>query len=379
MDDSRQIAAHRANAHFDYEQLDRAIAQEARAEAYKTHVNLHRIRDAGWEIGRSFVRARELLGYGLFVKWLEAEFSMSVAMAYRSINLYERLGGEAFLNLRKAQVAVTTLYRLTSKRVPESLRREITAAVESGAINGNKQTVNAEIKRRITAAKALIGESPALTKALAKKLEHRDAGVEAAKWAKSQFAEQYPEFQRICRMAGPSWLFDALTVEAPPYGVGLITGEVINTGTKLRLTDEDLEDYLLDRDTMLDSDTQPPSLPPPDAAPEPDAAPSTGSNRSIPRHVDSIDKLLARLALVATADITSGGKVLACPTEIYLSPSLLREFRCKAGARLAACLLLSTLPLKNLQSSTGKMMLLLRLVISSRSATSRSMARIIRS
>jgi hypothetical protein len=61
------------------------------------------------------------------------------------------------------------------------------------------------------------------------------------------------------------------------------------------------------------------------------------SNRSIPEHRDSIGKLLSRLALVAKANITSGGKVLTCPTEIYLSPSLLRGFRCRAGCT-ACCL-----------------------------------------
>jgi hypothetical protein len=261
-----QVPAHRATAPFNYEQFHRGIAQAARAEAYRTHINLNRIRDAAWDIGSSFVHVRDLLGYGVFCQWLDAEFTMSVATAYRFINLYERLGGETFLNLRKAQVALSTLYRLTSKRVPESLRKEITAAVESGSINRSKLTVNAEINKRIHAARVLIGESPALAKAIAKKMEHRDAGAEAAKMAKSRFGEQYPEFRRLCRMAGPSWLFDALTAEAPPYGVSLITRDLINTDTKLRLSDEDLEDYLLNQDTT------PPALPPSDAAPEPDAA-----------------------------------------------------------------------------------------------------------
>ena len=60
-------------------------------------------------------------------------------------------------------------------------------------------------------------------------------------------------------------------VGAPSVGVGLITGDLINRHTKLRLSDEDLEDYLLNQDTT------PPALPPSDAAPEPDAAPDVAA------------------------------------------------------------------------------------------------------
>jgi hypothetical protein len=67
------------------------------------------------------------------------------------------------------------------------------------------------------------------------------------------------------------------------------------------------------------------------------------SGRSVPRHVDSVEKLLDRLALFATIPIVYRGKRLrpTPPRHIFLSPSLLRVFRCHVGC--TACCLAITL------------------------------------
>jgi hypothetical protein len=65
--------------------------------------------------------------------------------------------------------------------------------------------------------------------------------------------------------------------------------------------------------------------------------------RSIPRHVDSVEKLVDRLALIAKVPVIYNGKRLRPrpPTHLFLSPSLLREFRCHVGC--TACCLSFTL------------------------------------
>jgi hypothetical protein len=55
--------------------------------------------------------------------------------------------------------------------------------------------------------------------------------------------------------------------------------------------------------------------------------------RMAPRHVDSVEKLLCRLSLLAKVAVSYNGKrITVAPSEhILLSPSLLRSFRCHVG------------------------------------------------
>jgi len=62
------------------------------------------------------------------------------------------------------------------------------------------------------------------------------------------------------------------------------------------------------------------------------------STRITPSKVDSVEKLLYRLSLLAKIAVTYNGKrITTCPSEhIFLSPSLLRSFRCHVGC-IACC------------------------------------------
>lgn len=67
--------------------------------------------------------------------------------------------------------------------------------------------------------------------------------------------------------------------------------------------------------------------------------PQVTTARSVPRQVDSVEKLVDRLALMAKVPVIYNGKRLrpAAPTHIFLSPSLLRAFHCHLGCT-ACCL-----------------------------------------
>lgn len=61
-------------------------------------------------------------------------------------------------------------------------------------------------------------------------------------------------------------------------------------------------------------------------------------SRTIPGHVDSTGKLLERLALVAKEPVLQKGKVVRTPPhQLYVSPSVLRQFNCASGCT-ACCL-----------------------------------------
>jgi hypothetical protein len=65
--------------------------------------------------------------------------------------------------------------------------------------------------------------------------------------------------------------------------------------------------------------------------------------RSVPRHVDSVEKLLDHIALFAKVPVVYNGRALRedVPKHIFLSPSILRSFRCVDGC--TACCLSFTL------------------------------------
>lgn len=61
-------------------------------------------------------------------------------------------------------------------------------------------------------------------------------------------------------------------------------------------------------------------------------------SRTIPGHVDSIGKLLERIALVAKEPVVHNGKQLRTPPdEIFIAANMVREFRCVSGCT-ACCL-----------------------------------------
>jgi hypothetical protein len=236
---------------FDYEQIvDPALRQEARARTYRIHKYLRRQVDDVWQIGCDVEFMWQKLPYGLFCQWIAAEFAWKQATAYRYRDVYRNLGGDRFISMRKAELYATTLYKLARNKLPDTVREEIADALASGQIKGNKPALNAEIVKRLSAAEAVLGDSPALKRAHAKRMEHRQAAVMAVQLAKAKFTpEQYTEFLRLAKIAGPM-LLQALTATTPHFVVGLITDNLLDVATKLPLTDDDLEKYLLERDSM---------------------------------------------------------------------------------------------------------------------------------
>jgi hypothetical protein len=246
---------------YDYGQfgLDPAYAQELQVRAFRIHKHLNKTQDSCFEIGRDLKYVRDhILNYGdgkIFEEWVKVEFNMSKSTAYRFIGLYETLGGESFLSLRKAALHAETLYKLSSKRLPNSVRKEIATALENGEITGNTSAINAEVNRRIEIAEASgVGDSPAVKRAIVRKMRCRNAAVAAVNLLKAELStETYREFERFAKIAGERMLFEAITVIAPHFVAGLISDTLINTSTKLPLTDDDLAAYLLERDSTPSS------------------------------------------------------------------------------------------------------------------------------
>lgn len=122
---------------FDYAALPAECATEVRtvADRIRTRTALAII-----ENGRDLIRVRDMPEMRRqFVGWLDAEFGMSRATAYRMMEAAENLG-EKFLNLRNFSPSV--LYAIAAPSTPEPVRVE----VETRATAGEKITV-AEVER----------------------------------------------------------------------------------------------------------------------------------------------------------------------------------------------------------------------------------------
>jgi hypothetical protein len=177
------------------------------------------------------------------------------------MSVYERLGDDRFCTLQKVKVAATTLYALAAKRTPDYARYEIVEAIESGEIKTDT-TLDAEILARIERARAYGVTGPDRSeKAQAKKMAQRDAATYAVRILKARLtAEDLKSFRRYYDQAGHEWFRKALNAVSPSYVRSLITRELISSKTGLPLSDKELSDYQLDRDTT------PTTQPPPDAA-----------------------------------------------------------------------------------------------------------------
>lgn len=112
---------------FDYDALPTDIGTEAKAaaESIKT-----RMRWAIVQVGTSLKRIQDRLPYGLWGKWLSAEFGMTQRTAQNYIGAAELASGcEKISKLRS-----TTLYLLAAPSTPDPVRQEVIERFEAGEV-----------------------------------------------------------------------------------------------------------------------------------------------------------------------------------------------------------------------------------------------------
>lgn len=80
-------------------------------------------------IGQDLIAVKEKLSHGAFLPWIEAEFGMKQAAAYRFMQVAENYGGKLinFVNL-----SPSVLYELAAPSTPEPVRQAVEAKAEAG-------------------------------------------------------------------------------------------------------------------------------------------------------------------------------------------------------------------------------------------------------
>lgn len=71
------------------------------------------------EIGRELIAVRERIDEGRFAAWIEAEFKMSRATAYRFIHVAENMGAHASCLSPETRFGFGVLYELASPSTPK--------------------------------------------------------------------------------------------------------------------------------------------------------------------------------------------------------------------------------------------------------------------
>ena len=84
-------------------------------------------------VGLALIRQKERLGHGFFLKWVEAEFSMSDVTATRMMRVAEVYGGKSFT---VKDLNATALCELAAPSTPPEVR----AAVEELMVDGQRVT-----------------------------------------------------------------------------------------------------------------------------------------------------------------------------------------------------------------------------------------------
>jgi hypothetical protein len=136
-----------ANTDFDYAGLDAEVAAEARAAADRIRALGRRLDEAIGAIGEELIDIKEKLGHGQFGRWLKAEFGMSPDTAERYMRVM-RVFGDKIRTVRFLKP--TTLYTLSAKVVPETVRNKIVERIEGG-----EQVSDSEVRAVIDRAKTL--------------------------------------------------------------------------------------------------------------------------------------------------------------------------------------------------------------------------------
>lgn len=111
---------------FDYEQLDDAAANEAKAviERYRDRQKAYVI-----DTGRDLLAIKARLDHGLFLEWVQAEMGMTPRSAQRAMSAAEVLGDKSDT---VSYLPPTVLYELSAPSTPEPVRAAVLRRIEAG-------------------------------------------------------------------------------------------------------------------------------------------------------------------------------------------------------------------------------------------------------
>jgi len=144
---------------FDYAAVPAENVAEINKLVSRIRATHRRHLEAVYEIGADLLRAKELLGHGNFLPWLQAEFRWSERTANNYMSIARFFQGKS---ANFADLDVGTASALAAKSTPAAIRNELLERAEAG-----ESITRAEVKERLAAGR----EARQSPKAAAKKAE----------------------------------------------------------------------------------------------------------------------------------------------------------------------------------------------------------------
>ncbi len=118
-----------ADTTFDYAALSAEKAASARAAAERIRLRMTRAVEDIISAGRDLADQKKVLGHGNFLKWIEAEFSLSQQTASNMMRVASQFGDKL---PSIGNLGATALYLLASDSTPEPVRTEVIERAAAG-------------------------------------------------------------------------------------------------------------------------------------------------------------------------------------------------------------------------------------------------------
>src|SRR5262245_49326740 len=91
-----------------------------------------RLREDAIEIGRHLAEARDHVGHGAWLAWIECAFGWSDQTAYRFLHLYQAQQNAEFHKLWNSDLPLSALFQLAAPNTPPEAREAISERIEAG-------------------------------------------------------------------------------------------------------------------------------------------------------------------------------------------------------------------------------------------------------
>ncbi|MGA2793921.1 MAG: DUF3102 domain-containing protein [Roseiarcus sp.] len=179
---------------FDYAAVPAENVAEINKLVSRIRATHRRHLEAVYEIGADLLRAKELLGHGNFLPWLQAEFRWSERTANNYMSIARFFQGKT---ANFADLDVGTAAALAAKSTPAEIRNELLERAVAG-----QSISREEVKERLAAGK----EARRLAKAAAKIAEPCDAasiGESQARFAPPPAMIEHSNPEEFMRAAQP--------------------------------------------------------------------------------------------------------------------------------------------------------------------------------
>lgn len=167
---------------FDYAGLEPAVAEQAREHAAWVRDTYGALQattmETVAEIGQRLLLARQTVGHGKFMPWVQAECGFSHSTALRMMDVAENIGADQVRHV--TNLPASFVYKVAAKSTPPEIRDEFKAQIAAGKpiYTGSIERRILEARMKAKRAKKRLKMTPAQIKALDARERREEQAIE---------------------------------------------------------------------------------------------------------------------------------------------------------------------------------------------------------